>query len=204
VKVLAEIPARTSPDLRTGTLRRGDLSAFGGLLEQLGGARSVLMTGEAPGRRQAAAGLAAAAAAAGIRTALLECDLADPGLADALGLANAPGLHEYLRGRAEVEEILKPVVLAGPGSTAATEPLVCVVAGRSSADGAGLFASDAFARALSGLRASYELVVIDGPPLRDEHSLRALLVLADSTVACLGPSDRRSLPVSVSGLVIQH
>jgi len=204
VKVLAEIPARTPPDLRTGTLRRGDLTAFGGLLEKLGGAQVVLMTGESPGRRQAAAGLAAAAAAAGTRTALLECDLAVPGLADALGLANAPGLHEYLRGGAVVEEILKPVALAGPGSAAATEPLVCVVAGRPSADGARLFASDAFARALSGLRAAYDLVVIDGPPLRDEHSLRALLALADSTVACLGPADSRSLPVSVSGLVIQN
>ncbi len=162
------------------------------------------MTGEASGRRQAAAGLAAAAAAAGTRTALLECDLANPGLADALGLANAPGLHEFLRGGAEVGEILKSVVLAGPGSAAAIEPLVCVGAGRPSADGARLFASDAFAGVLSGLRATYELVVIDGPPLRDEHSLRALLTLADSTVACLGPSDPRSLPVSVSGLVIQH
>lgn len=204
MKILAEIPARPSPDLRTGTLRRGDLTAFEGLLEKLGGTRSVLMIGEAPGRRQAAAGLAAAAAAAGTRAALLECDLADPGLADALGLSNAPGLHEFLRGNAEVEEILKPVVLAGPGSAAAIEPLVCVVAGRPSPDGARLFASDVFARALSGLRATYDLVVIDGPPLRDEHSLRALLMLADSTVACLGPSDPRSLPVSVSGLVIQH
>jgi Mrp family chromosome partitioning ATPase len=204
VKVLAEIPARSSPGLRMGTLRRGDLTAFGGLLEKLDGARSVLMTGEAPGRRQAAAGLAAAAAAAGTRTALLECDLAAPGLADALGLSNAPGLHEYLRGSADVEEILKPVALAGPGSAAATEPLVCVVAGRPSADGARLLASEACERTLSGLRATYDLVVIDGPPLRDEHSLRALLALADSTVACLGPSDPRSLPVSVSGLVIQH
>lgn len=204
MKVLAEIPARSSPDLRTGTLRRGDLTAFGGMLEKLGGAHVVLMTGEASGRRQAAAGLAAAAAAAGTRTALLECDLANPGLADALGLANAPGLHEFLREGAGAEEILKPVVLAGPGSAAATEPLVCVVAGRPSADGARLFASDAFARALSGLRITYDLVVIDGPPLRDEHSLGALLMLADSTVACLGPSDPRSLPVSVNGLVIQH
>lgn len=204
MKVLAEIPARSASDLRAGTLRRGDLAAFGGLLEKLSGSRSVLMTGEAPVRRQAAAGVAAAAAAAGTRTALLECDLAVPGLADALGLANAPGLHEYLGGSAEVGEILKPVVLAGPGSAAATEPLVCVVAGRPSADGARLFASDAFARVLSGLGATYDLIVIDGPPLRDEHPLKALLMLADSTVACLGPSDPQSLPVPVSGLVIQH
>jgi len=204
VRVLAEIPARSSPDLRVGTLRRGDLEAFGGLLQELRGARSVLITGEGAGRRGAAVGLAAAAAAAGTRTALVECDLVEPGLADALGLANAPGLHEYLQGAVEAEDVLKPVVLAGPGSGEATEPLVCVVAGRPSAEGPGLFASDVFAQALTSLRAAYELVVIDGPPLRDEYSLRALLSLADSTVACVGPSESRNLPISVNGLVIQN
>jgi Mrp family chromosome partitioning ATPase len=204
VRVLAEIPVRSSSGLRTGTLRRSDLEAYGGLLEELRGARAVLMTGAGPGRREVSAGLAATAAAAGTRTVLLECDLVEPGLADALGLAGAPGLHEYLRGTVEAASILKPVVLAGPGSAAATEPLVCVVAGRPSAEGPRLFASDLFIRALEGLRAAYDLVVIDGPPLRDEYSLRALLVLADSTVACLGPTESRSLPISVSGLVIQR
>lgn len=203
MKVLAEIPARSSPGLRTGTLRRADLEAFGGALRALGGARAVLVTGDAARRRETSAGLAAAAAAGGTRTALVECDLVAPGLADALGLANAPGLHEHLRGAVAAEDLLKPVVLAGPGSEGATEPLVCVVAGRPSAEGPRLFASDAFARALAGLRAAYDLVVIDGPPLRDEHSLRPLLTLADSTIACLGPADSRRLPISVSGLVIQ-
>ncbi|MEX0973143.1 MAG: hypothetical protein WDZ46_07780 [Solirubrobacterales bacterium] len=204
MKVLAEIPARSSPELRTGTLRRGDLAVFGSLLEGLRGRRAVLLTGSAPARRETAAGLAAAAAAAGTRTALLECDLADPGLADALGLSNAPGLHEHLRGGAGVGDVLRPVVVAGPGSVAASEPLVCVVAGRPTADGARLLASDAFAGALAGLRKSYELVVIDGPPLGDEHSLRVLLAQVDATIACLGPADPRNLPVSVTGLVIQH
>ena len=204
MKVLAEIPARSSPDLRAGTLRRCDLEAFGGLLEKLRGTRVVLITGAGSSRRQAAVGLATAAVAAGTRTALLECDLVEPGLADALGLANAPGLHEFLRGKVGQEEILAPVVLAGPGSAKATEPLVCVVAGRPSAEGPLLFASDVFTQALAGLRAAYDLVVIDGPPPRDEHSLRALLALADSTIACLRAAEPRSLPVSVSGLVIQN
>lgn len=205
MKVLAEIPARTSPDLRTGTLRRGDLTAFDEVLKQLGEAHVLLVTGDASERRRTAAGLATAAAAAGTRTALLECDLGNPGLADALGLANAPGLHEFLRGGAEVEEILKPVVLAGPGSAAATEPLVCVVAGRPASDGWALLASDGFRQALEGLRASYDLLVIDGPPLADEYALRFLLGLVDACLACVPAAEaRRKLPVPVTGLVIQN
>ncbi len=204
MKVLAEIPSRSSPDLRIGSLRRADLKAFGSLLEELQGHRTLLMTGKRPWRREVAAGLAATAAAGGVRTALLECDLLEPGLADALGLASAPGLHEHLHGQVEAANVLRPVVLAGPGSAGATEPLVCVVAGRPTAEGPRLLASAAFTRAFAGLRAAYELVVIDGPPLEDENSLRAVLWLVDATIACLSPSESRSLPISVSGLVIQH
>jgi Mrp family chromosome partitioning ATPase len=204
VRVLAEIPARTTPGLRPGTLRRGDLNAFRRLLGELGGARVVLVTGTGEGRRGAAVGLATAAVAGGRRTALVECDLVEPWLADALGLASAPGLDEYLRGTVKAEDVLKPVVLAGPGSAGAPEPLVCVVAGRPSAEGPRLLASAALSRALTGLRTAYELVVIAGPPLKDEYSLRALLAPADATIACLSPSEPRDLPISVSGLVIQH
>jgi len=205
VRVLAEIPARDPSELRTGSLRRGDLEAYGGLLEELGGVRCVLASGhDRETTRGVAVGLAATAAARGGRVALVECGLADPGLADALGLADAPGLHEHLRGTVRSEEILRPVVLAGPGSADAMEPLVCVVAGRASGDGAHLLASAAMARALAGLREAYELVVLEGPPLRDENSLRPLLPLADTTIACLAPEERRGVPISVSGAVIQR
>jgi Mrp family chromosome partitioning ATPase len=212
VRVLAEIPARSSPDLPAGTLRRCDLEAFGGLLEELRESRSVLMTGAGLGRQQAAVGLAAAAAAAGTRTALLECDLSEPELADALGLANAPGLHEYLRGASAsgrrgavgVEQILNPVVLAGPGSAEATEPLVCVVAGRPSHEAARLFASDALARVLSGLRAAYDFVVVLGPRLEEWGALSLLWDHVDATIACLDRAEsNRELSFPVAGVVIQ-
>lgn len=204
MRVLAEIPARSSFELRTGTLRRADLAAYGGLLEELHPARSVLVTGEAPGRRGAAAGLAAAAAAAGTRTALLECELADPGLAEALGLAIAPGLHEYLRGTADSAEILKPVALAGPGSAGASEPLVCVVAGRAARDGAVLLDSERFRHAVSGLESAYELLVIDGPPPGRVGELLAAMAVAEVTLAW---SERGmsppSLPGPAAGIVVQ-
>jgi Mrp family chromosome partitioning ATPase len=205
VKVLAEIPARTSPELRTGSLRRSDLDAYGGLLEKLDGARIVLVTGANPGWGSVAAGLASTAAAGGSRTALLECNLAEPGLADALGLANAPGLHEYLSGAAEVEAILQPLALAGPGSAAATEPLVCIVAGRPAGTPWALLSSDRFRDAIDGLRATYELVIVDGPPIADRYALRGAQGAVDSTLLCVGPGEsKRKLPIPASGLVIQN
>lgn len=204
MKVLAEIPARSSPDLRTGTLRRRDLEAYGGLLKRLRGLRSVLVTGDGPGRRRAAVGLAAATVAEGGRAALVECELEEPGLADALGLANAPGLSEYLVGAVEREAILRPVVLAGPGSAGATEPLVCIVAGRPSADGPRLFASEAFARAVAGLRAAYDLVVLDGPRPDQWGSLTLAMRHADATIACRSRAEaQQRLAVPVAGVVIQ-
>jgi Mrp family chromosome partitioning ATPase len=204
VRVLAEIPARSSSDLRTGTLRRAELEVYGGLLEELRPARSVLLTGDAPGRREAAAGLAAAAAAAGTRTALLECELAQPGIAEALGLAVAPGLHEYLRGTADAEAILKPVALAGPGSARASEPLVCVVAGRPTDEGAALLGSERFRHAISGLGSAYELLVIDGPPPGRDSELLAAMTVAEVTFVW---SERGvpppSLPAPAAGLVVQ-
>lgn len=204
MKVLARIPARSSAPPRTGTLRRGELEAFAGLLGELGAARVVIVTGKGAGRRRAAVGLATAAASRGTSTALVECELTRPGLADELGLANAPGLHEHLRGDAAAELVLQPVVLAGPASAGASEPLVCVVAGRPTSEAPSLFASDAFGRALAGLRAAYDLVVIDGPGLEQWGSLTMAMTRADATIACLAQADADlRLPVPVAGIVLE-
>ncbi len=206
MRVLAEIPARTSPDLRAGTLRRCDLEAYGDLLNGLGGARAVLVAGHGAGRWDGAVGLAAAAAAAGTRTALLECELARPALAEALGLAIAPGLHEYLRGTADPERILKPVALAGPGSAGASEPLVCVVGGRPTSEAAVLLGSERFRHAAASLRDAYELLVIVAPsPTPDDPGpLAAAAAEADTVLAWLDRAGSPSnLPVPVTGLVVQ-
>ena len=58
----------------------------------------VLVTGE-EGRSELAVGLAAAAAAAGRKGALIECDFAAPGLANALGLDPVPGFARVPRAR---------------------------------------------------------------------------------------------------------
>lgn len=187
-----------------GSLLRGDLEAYGGLLERLGGARVVLVSGGRDGKGAVPVRLAATAAASGRRTVLLECDLAEPTFAATLGLATAPGMSEYLRGEAEATGILQSLVLAGPGSAGASEPLACVVGGRPVRDAWEPLASERLRLALQRLRSAYDLTVLGGPPLEEGHSVAALLGQADSTIACVRRSQvRRRLPVPVSGLVVQ-
>jgi hypothetical protein len=202
--VLAAISAAPGQGgARPGALRRGDFEALSALLARLGDPRAVLLIGGEEGRSGAALSLAVAAAARGGRTALLECDLRRPALAEALGLEPTPGLREYLLREASAPQILQPAVLAGPASGAASAPLICVVAGAPSADGAALLASEGFRHAAAKLRGAYDLLVIDGPPAADgAQALRAVAAEADATLACLGPAESpRRLPVPVTGVV---
>ncbi|HEX2095949.1 MAG TPA: hypothetical protein VHF50_01100 [Solirubrobacterales bacterium] len=204
MRTLGEIPAPAATPLRAGTLRRVDQEAFDRLLGELDGVRVALVTGDRRRKRAAAAGLASAAAAAGIGTALLECDLDLPTLAEDLGLALAPGLSEYLRGEVAAARILQPLVLAGPGSAAAGEPLVCVVAGRPSEDGEALLASDRFRQAVAGLRDAHELVVIEGPPSSATGALAAAARCVEATLLCLASGEEApALPVAIAGLIRQ-
>lgn len=175
------------------------MEAYARLSRELATVRLVLVTG--PAKSRVAIGLAALATAEGRRAALIEADLARPSLAGALGLEPAPGLHEHLRGDVGPREVLQPLVLAGPASGRAVEPLACVVAGRPGP--ASLLDSGPCRAALTGLRKSYELVVVEGPPLEgDRLALIALAELADASLACGSRRELRGgLPIPMSGLV---
>ena len=199
--VLAEVPV-PGKGKRFGALDRAGLAAYAGLAASVASSRAVLATG--PAKSAVALGLAAAAAADGRRVALLECDLAAPTLAGRLGLAAGPGLHEYLRGEADAAEILQPLVLAGPASGRATEPLVCIVAGQPEAAPVALLDSERCDHAIQRLGRAYDLLVIDGPPLtEDPDALQALAEHAGTTLVCGGRADiPKRLPAPVTGLVL--
>jgi hypothetical protein len=201
IEVLAEIPANgASP--RRGALGREQLDAYAGLAASLASAGSVLATG--PAKSEVALGIAAAATAAGRRAVLLECDLAGPALAQILGLAERPGLHEYLRGDVDPGPILQQLVLAGPASSRASEPLACIVAGEMEPAPVALLDSERCDKAIEKLRRAYELLVIDGPPLsEDQDALRALSEHTGATLFCGGRGEIPKRPtVPVSGAVV--
>jgi len=200
--VLAEVPGAGGTSSRPGALGPSALDAYRGLVDTVGDAGSLFLTG--PARSQVALGIAAAATAAGRRVALLECDLAEPALAESLGLDSTPGLHEYLRGEAEPGEILQPLVLAGPAAGGATQPLTCIVAGRHEPQPVSLLDSDRCDQAIERLRRAYELLVIDGPGLdEDPDTLSALAEHAATTLACgdAGEIPKR-MPVPIAGQIV--
>jgi MinD-like ATPase involved in chromosome partitioning or flagellar assembly len=194
--LMARIPASAPSDGRPGTLDRPGLDALLTLWSEIGPGVVLLTGGEERG--EIAIGMAAAAAAAGRDAALVECDFAAPRLAGKLGLDPVPGFGEYLAHEAEAPEILQAAILAGPGSTLAAAPLVCIAAGSPTGLGPVLLASESFRHAIERLRAAYDVVVLDGPAPDDESSLRAAAPQADRVIATC---PRSRLPRRLRGFV---
>jgi Mrp family chromosome partitioning ATPase len=181
--VLAEISA--SPDgSRAWALRRRDLEGLEEAMPRLAARQVVLLTGEGEAPLLCAVAVAAAAAASARRTVLLECDVARPRLAALLGLAAAPGLHEYLRWEAQPQQLLQPAVLGGPAAAGVVEPLVCIAAGRPASNPGRLFGLQSFAHMLAKLRHAYDFVVLaSSGALSEPEPTLALARLADAVVA---------------------
>jgi hypothetical protein len=201
-RVLARVRVPSDRPNRLGALRRTELDAYSALTLALPGSRAVLTTG--PKRAGVALGLAAAATAQGRRVALLECDLASPALADLLGLSAHPGLHEYLLGEVNAAQILQSLVLAGPASGRATEPLACIVAGQPEPEPVALLDSDRCLDATSKLRRAYDLLVVNGPATGPSPGpLKALADQVDMTILC-GEERQipKRLPIPIGGVVL--
>ena len=213
--VLAEVGGPA--EARAWSLRRQDFERLRPVLPQLAERRAVLVAGEGEEPAVAAIALAAAAAASGRRTVLVDCDLARPRLATHLGLAAAPGVHEYLRWEAEPADVLQPVALAGPAAAGAIEPLVCICGGRPATKAETLLGLQSFSHMIEKLRGAYELVLVLSPPVEAEPgSCLAVARRADAVIAGLPAAEAKGrggravrkaihqLPVPALGAISVH
>jgi len=181
IPLLAEISGPA--DGGAWSLRRGDFAGLGEALPRLAEQRVLAVVGEGEAPAVAAISLAAAATASGRGTILVDCDLTRPRLAGHVGLAAAPGLHEYLRWEAEPRDVLQPVVLAGPAAVGEAQ-LVCFCAGRPAAKAETLLGLQSFGHMVAKLRGAYELVLLLAPPVRSEPAAcLAVAAQADAVVA---------------------
>lgn len=137
---------------------------------------------DAAGRGDAdvvATALAVAGAEIGLRVVIVEADLAAPSLAGRLRVDGAPGLRDYLDGRATPRNVLRQVGAEIEGESV---PLVCVPAGELLEAVSGSVAGARFEDLVERLPRVYDLVVFEGPPLLAEEDAAYLARIVDGVV----------------------
>jgi len=121
-------------------------------------ARTLLVTGAAPGdgRTTLAANLAACVAGLGKNVLLIDANFRKPDVAGLFGLGNIPGLGDILAYDADPAKVIR---------TTDIPCLSVLTAGSSPSDSVGLVGSGPMQDLLRWVRAQYDYVFIDAPPL---------------------------------------
>ncbi len=125
------------------------------------------------GKTSTAVNLAISLAKAGVRTLLVDADLRRPSVAGWLGLEQSAGVTTVLVGKVALEDAVQPYGTTG---------LEVLPSGVTPPNAAELLQTDAMVALLDRLRASYEVVVIDTPPLLPVTDAALLATKADGAL----------------------
>jgi polysaccharide biosynthesis transport protein len=190
------LPWRKRPSLLDG--RGGDVQAeaFGYVRSSLqhrvgtGVGEALLITSARPGdgKSTVASRLAVSMARSGSRVLLIDADLRRPTLAAKFGLGRRAGLANLLGGQLqEMGEAMAQIELL--------PNLTVIPAGNSLVSAVDLFAGPKFEELLAVLKQSYDVVLIDGPPLLCCAETMAIASAADAVVPVvrLGASNPHQL-----------
>ena len=120
--------------------------------------KALLVTSSRPGegKSTAAACLAVNFAQLGMRVLLIDGDLRNPSMHTVMGVENGAGLTNYLAGANEASDLVKP---------SGTEGLTLLTSGPRPPNPAELLASPRFASLLTTAAESFDVVIVDGPPI---------------------------------------
>jgi Mrp family chromosome partitioning ATPase len=157
--------------------------------------RSILVTSALPeeGKTTVAASLAFSMAAAGRRTLLVDCDLRRPALAERLGIAQTPGLSDYLCSEVGPPEVVRTVGFNDPppafsqnGNTreASSHSLAFIPSGSRTPLGAELLGSARFKEFLEEVTEAYDVVILDSSPLLPVADTLEMLPNVDAVLLC--------------------
>lgn len=185
--------APSDADLEGFRILRRAVDSLGG--EETPHTIAVTSAESGEGKSTTAAALAWASAVAGRRTALIECDLRRPALAERLGIPASPGLLDNLNGAAALAEILRPVPVerasADPlraslnGKPSPAGMLTCIAAGTRTAAPAEALESAAFKGLLENMQRQHDVVILDTSPVLAVVDTLELLPAADAVVVCV-------------------
>lgn len=137
--------------------------------------KTFVVTSSVPeeGKTTTAVNLALTLAIAQHRVVLLEGDLRRPRIADYLGMRTDVGLTSVMIGRCSLAEAVQP---------STNKFLDVLTSGPVPPNPAELLQSQAMAETLSALRASYDVVLIDAPPLLPITDAAVLAAQADGAI----------------------
>lgn len=173
--------------------------------------RTVVVTSAVPaeGKSTLVVNLALAYREAGLRVAIIECDLRRPAVADLLGLKPGPGLTETLAGEYELADVVQAVEVgadvkahaavavgghAGTEWTRSPALLTVLTSGGQPPDPTSVLATDRMREIIAQARATTDIVLIDTPPLLSVADGLPLLGMVDGilVVARIGEANRSS------------
>jgi tyrosine-protein kinase len=148
--------------------------------------KSIVISSSIPaeGKSTIALNLALSLADTGTRVILVDADLRRPSIAQYVGIEGGVGLTTVLIGRAEVEDVVQPL-----GKTS----LDLLPAGQIPPNPSELLGSMAMADLLERLAASYDMVLLDSPPLLPVTDAVVLSNLAGGALVVVG-ADRIHRP----------
>jgi len=140
---------------------------------------SIVVTSSVPGEGKSttAINLAVALADSGARVVLVDADLRRPSVADYMGLEGRVGLTTVLIGRAEVADVVQPW---------RDTSLDVLPSGQIPPNPSELLGSRAMATLLGSLTKSYDMVLIDSPPLLPVTDAAVLTKLAGGALVVAG------------------
>jgi succinoglycan biosynthesis transport protein ExoP len=139
------------------------------------GGAIVLVSSALPqeGKSAATGVIACAAAAAGHRVVVVDCDLRISVMHSALAVGNGPGVADHVEDRVDYHQAI---------SVNALKRVSVLRAGRPRQAPQQVLRSPRFAAMLASLRNEFDLVVIDSPPVLGLSDARLLTRLADHTI----------------------
>lgn len=117
------------------------------------------------GKSTVALNLAISSAHAGLRTVLVEGDFHEPVLAVERGLSPLPGLSEFLTDQASLDTVVQTVSFSAGERNFDEGTLDFITAGAMPPNPAQMLESQEMRRLIGTLEETYELVIIDSPPI---------------------------------------
>lgn len=137
--------------------------------------RTILVISPLPleGKTSVSAGLAACLAQEGRNVLLIDCDLHHPAVHEVFHLSNEIGLTDVLAAKQTVPACVFPTAVPG---------LEVLPAGPPPEDPASMLSKVEFSALLSSLRETYDMVIVDSPPLLPVADGQILGKLCDGTL----------------------